>query len=136
MRDRSPACGFGARFGEGAGFRSMVYNSARYRSAVRALAVGLFVAGSLVCAKAGPNDEGDKALAAQKYDRAMALYRKAADGNDPWGQVNVGKMYENGQGVAKSPKQAAVWYAKAAGHGNDWAQNSLGSLYGARKQTN
>ena len=44
----------------------------------------------------------------------MALYRKAADANDPWGQVNVGKMYENGQGAPKSLVEAYRWYSTAA----------------------
>ena len=44
-------------------------------------------------------------------------------------QRNLGVMYENGNGVPQSFKEAAVWYRKAADQGNSRALRSLGSMY-------
>ena len=44
-------------------------------------------------------------------------------------QVIMGVMHQNGQGVKRDYKEAALWYAKAAKQGNAQAQFNLGTLY-------
>ncbi|MCX6895340.1 MAG: tetratricopeptide repeat protein, partial [Verrucomicrobia bacterium] len=41
---------------------------------------------------------------------------------------NLGRMYENGQGVAPDPTDAAKWYRTAAERGFGGAQNNLALL--------
>jgi TPR repeat protein len=69
------------------------------------------------------------------HDRAADLVgtadrvRQAALGGDPTSQVNLGLMYETGQGVPKDYAQAMLWFRKAAEQGNGWGQGNLGNLY-------
>lgn len=53
----------------------------------------------------------------------------AAAKGDATAQYNLGQMYEVGEGVAQSDKQAAAWYAKAAAQGHTDAQYDLGVMY-------
>ncbi len=43
-------------------------------------------------------------------------------------QYQLGRMYDNGQGVTQDYKEAAKWYRMAAEQGNSMAQNSIGSI--------
>ena len=43
----------------------------------------------------------------------------------------LGRMYENGRGVAQAYSAAIHWYRKAADHGDAAAQFNLGTLYGS-----
>jgi TPR repeat protein len=63
------------------------------------------------------------------YKRAAAWYRKAAEQGDSLAQVNLGVLYDHGQGVRKDYKQAAAWYRKAAEQGNPRAQSNLSESY-------
>lgn len=56
------------------------------------------------------------------------LQEKAQSG-DPAAQLNLGKAYENGNGVPQSDKQAVKWYRAAAEQGNATAQNNLGLMF-------
>jgi TPR repeat protein len=67
--------------------------------------------------------------AGHKYADAVANYRVAADQGNALGQNSLGTMYENGQGIARDPAQAAFWYRKAAEQGYAPAQDNLGALY-------
>lgn len=57
-----------------------------------------------------------------------ALKVKAEKG-DIEAQCQLGKCYEDGVGVAKNGKEAAVWYRKAAERGYDFAQFNLAYCY-------
>ena len=59
----------------------------------------------------------------------MVWLRKAADRGDSRAQSNLGLMYANGTGVARTAAQAAQWYRKAADQGEVSAQFSLGLMY-------
>jgi TPR repeat protein len=48
------------------------------------------------------------------YAQAANWYRKSADRGDAAAMKQLGKLYENGRGVPKSPTEAQQWYAKAA----------------------
>jgi TPR repeat protein/serine/threonine protein kinase len=64
-----------------------------------------------------------------EYPEALKWLRKAADQGNALAQVNLGRMYENGNGVPKDMVEAAKWYRKAAEQQNPWGENSLGCLY-------
>jgi TPR repeat protein len=58
----------------------------------------------------------------------MRWYRRAADQGNSQAQVNLGRLYERGMGVAKDNAQAIRWYGLAAGQGNTDAENNLRRL--------
>lgn len=44
-------------------------------------------------------------------------------------QVNLGWMYQKGEGVTQNYTEAMHWYKKAAENGDAWAQFRLGDMY-------
>lgn len=62
-----------------------------------------------------------------KYEEAMQTYLK--EKNNPWCQVNIGVLYEKGQGVAQDYKKAIEWYKKAADQGDEVAMRNIGLSY-------
>ncbi len=67
----------------------------------------------------------------QTPDHAEAAnwYRKAAARGSAKAQSNLGRLYANGLGVARSDAEAARWYRKAASQGLAEAQYNLGNRY-------
>ncbi|MBT8001457.1 MAG: sel1 repeat family protein, partial [Rhodospirillales bacterium] len=63
------------------------------------------------------------------YEKAAKWLRKAADLGNGSGQQFLGKLYEEGKGVTKDPKEANKWFRKAAENGNVQAQFALGQNY-------
>ena len=55
----------------------------------------------------------------------MAWYKKAAAQNNSDALINIGYMYENAHGVAKSLSQAKSYYQKAANLGSELAKKNL-----------
>uniref|UniRef100_A0A914VDN6 CARD domain-containing protein n=1 Tax=Plectus sambesii TaxID=2011161 RepID=A0A914VDN6_9BILA len=55
--------------------------------------------------------------------------RKSAEQGNADAQFNLGLMYENGQSVPKSYKQAVKWYKKSAEQGDADGQFNLGKMY-------
>jgi TPR repeat protein len=53
----------------------------------------------------------------------------SANQGDPYAQINLGRMYEKGEGVPQSYTEAVKWYRLAAEQGNGYAQNNLGMMY-------
>ena len=62
------------------------------------------------------------------YDKAMTLYRKAADQGLAAAQNNIGVMYWDGEGVRQDYYEAVRWLRKAAAQGNEDAKKTLKSL--------
>jgi len=52
-----------------------------------------------------------------------------AEAGDPVAQLNLGKIYDDGNGVPQSDDLAAKWYRAAAEKGNAAAQSNLGLMY-------
>lgn len=63
------------------------------------------------------------------FQAALQLYQKAADQGHPPSQFSLGRMYSNGKGVIRDPKQAVYWWKKAADQGYALAQDILGWMY-------
>ena len=66
-----------------------------------------------------------QSAAASQFDEMKAL----ADQGDADAQVNLGVMYDVGDGVPKSDAEAVKWYRKAADQGDTGAQHNLGVMY-------
>jgi len=54
---------------------------------------------------------------------------KKAEAGDAEAQVQLGRAYEEGNGVLQSDESAVRWYRKSAEQGNANAENSLGVMY-------
>lgn len=66
----------------------------------------------------------------QNMEKAVQLYRLAANGGNEDAQFSLGHAYETGQGgLKKDLKEAARLYELAAQKGNVQAMNSLGDAY-------
>lgn len=74
-------------------------------------------------------DEGLAAARAGDLATALAEWKPLANNGHPEAQYSLGIMYENGEGVAKDPVEAAKWYRKAAEQGHASAQFKLVLLY-------
>ena len=53
----------------------------------------------------------------------------AAERGNPEGQLELGRMYADGEGVPENDAEAVRWYRLAAEQGNASAQNNLGLAY-------
>jgi TPR repeat protein len=60
---------------------------------------------------------------------AFRLFLTAAKAGDSSAQLNVGYLYDTGQGVSQSRVQAMYWYRKAVRQGEAAAANNIGTLY-------
>jgi len=63
------------------------------------------------------------------YTVAFTKFKTLAENKNPAAQYAVGRMYENGNGVAEDEGEAVRWYRAAAGQGYAFAQDKLGGLY-------
>lgn len=63
------------------------------------------------------------------YPAALALFKQAAAKNEPQAFVEIGKMYEYGRGVGRSPATAFVQFKKAAQLGSRVGKRKLGICY-------
>ena len=72
-------------------------------------------------------DMARKEYNAHNYPAAAAYFFRAAETGHAKSQVNIGYMYEMGEGIAKDIEHAVFWYQKSAQQGNAVAQANLGS---------
>ena len=75
------------------------------------------------------NDAGRRDEAFKLWKEVLPLLRKAAEQGNADAQNKLGRMYDNGEGVAKDAVEAAKWYRKSAEQGNADAQNNLAYCY-------
>ena len=61
--------------------------------------------------------------------QAVIWYRKVADQGDADAQIELGRIYEKGIGVAQDTAEAAKWYRRAADLGDADGQTQLGVLH-------
>ncbi len=59
----------------------------------------------------------------------VAQLQAQAQAGDPDAQLNLGRAYEDGNGLPQSDQQAVKWYRVAAEQGNAIAQNNLGLMF-------
>ena len=65
----------------------------------------------------------------QSDENAVKWFTKAAEKGLASAQYNLGRCYENGDGISKSYEKAVEWYSKAANQGDARAQFGLGECY-------
>jgi len=66
---------------------------------------------------------------AKDLTEAVKWYRKAAEQGYAPAQVNLGRMYEYGWGIAQDHVEAMKWFRKAAEQGNKEGRGSIGRMY-------
>jgi TPR repeat protein len=66
---------------------------------------------------------------AKNFTGAMPYLRRAAEAGNVRAIVQVGLMYERGEGVTKGAAEAVRWYAKGAALGDATAEKDLGYMY-------
>lgn len=66
---------------------------------------------------------------AKNDQQAAYWFEQAAEQGNPYAQMALGDLYEQGTGVTKNLKVAADWREKAAKRGNVQAQLKLGQMY-------
>ena len=74
-------------------------------------------------------EQGQSAVRAREFDKALLAFQHAADGGDARAMNGIGDLYVEGNGVPRDYQQAFAWYEKAAAGGNSRAMASLGRLY-------
>ena len=86
----------------------------------------------LVLAGAGPapTDAGEaqQAYAAGRYDVARRLWTARAEAGDPTAQLNLGTLYDLGQGIPRDPAVAYSWYRRAAIAGEPAAEFNVAAM--------
>ena len=73
--------------------------------------------------------QGWEAYQSGNFSSAMQFWMPLAEQGDANAQLNVGLMYDAGQGVSVDHARAAEWYRKSAESGLAAAQYNLGLLY-------
>jgi TPR repeat protein len=92
----------------------------------------LLIAIALVFTHAAWSGDFEDGLAAynrKDYTTALKKFRSAAQQGNAAAQTNLGKIYEQGEGVAQDYKEAVRWYHFAARQGIAIAQYNLGLRY-------
>ena len=94
------------------------------------IAVGTVVV-SAARAAVDPNQalRCERAYNHRDFVTALNICGPIAEAGHDESQVIMGVMHQNGQGVKRDYKEAALWYARAAKQGNAQAQFNLGTLY-------
>lgn len=74
-------------------------------------------------------DEANNAYGNKDFIKALSLFRSSAELGNAEAMINLGGLFENGQGVQKEYTLAMNWYRKAADLYNPVAFNSIAYLY-------
>lgn len=70
------------------------------------------------------------------YTEAARWFGLSAAQGNPYGQANLGIMYESGKGVPHDIAEALKWYQLAAAQGNEYAHKALTRLASTPPQQN
>jgi hypothetical protein len=76
-----------------------------------------------------PFSDASRLLERGKVEEAFRLFFAAAKAGDSRAQLNVGYLYDTGQGVSRSRTHALQWYRKAVQQGEAAAANNIGTIY-------
>ena len=91
------------------------------------VAVAMLVLPSTVLA--GPYEDGKSAYVEGDYEKALTLFKAAAEGGHAEAQLLLGFLHYNGEGVAQNYGTAFRWFRKAADQGDVRSQAQLGVMY-------
>ena len=91
--------------------------------------VMIFLGGANLTATGQSLIDGLTAYYNGEYIAAYEILKPLAEQGDEYAQLNLGRLYYNGQGVLQDYAEAAKWYRFAAEQGNAMGQANLGILY-------
>ena len=74
-------------------------------------------------------DQGWQAYDAGQYKEAFEIWQTLAEQGHELAQVNLGAMYDAGQGTAENPAKAFELFLAAARRGNPYAQYNVANMY-------
>jgi TPR repeat protein len=97
--------------------------------AVESAAVAAPAAAPAVAPAGATAADGWAAFEQGNPQMALAIFTSLAEAGDASMQVQVGQMYDFGQGVPQDDAEALNWYLRAAEAGNNKAQYQAGMLY-------
>jgi hypothetical protein len=78
---------------------------------------------------ADTNNDGVKTFMSGDYPTAFKIFTPLAEQGNAGAQFNLGRMYDDGQGVPQDYKLAVKWYSAAAEQGISAAQHNVGVMY-------
>jgi len=73
-----------------------------------------------------------EALDERDFARGFTMLRPLAEAGDAVAEVELGQLYDRGEGVSRNAQEAEGWYSKAAEQGNAKAEYLLGRKYALR----
>ena len=73
-------------------------------------------------------DMGEECYLKEDYVKAVEWYTLAAEKGDAEAQYSLGYCFDNGHGVPRDFKTAAIWYRKASEQGHKQAAECLKKL--------
>jgi TPR repeat protein len=95
--------------------------------------VRLSAGASVICwvtqAWGGPLEDGKAAYRRGDYTAALGFWGPLAAKGDRTAEAEIGRLYDLGLGVPRTPEMAVAWYQMAASHGNAAAQCNLAVMY-------
>jgi len=91
----------------------------------------LMVVGIISSCYADSYTDGKKALEAKMYSKSVEAFTKACSENNFKGCYELGKMYENGTGVAQNKYEAGTLYAQACRGGEALGCSNMALSYDA-----
>jgi TPR repeat protein len=92
-------------------------------------ALGIAAAGGQTAATPQPHAQDQQSAHTKLSATQVSKLRASAEAGDASAQFNLGRAYEDGNGVPKNDDSAVKWYRKAADQGNAEAENRLGVMY-------
>ena len=81
------------------------------------------------CLLSGNGTKRDEARAKKIFKRIFPVLENMAKQGDTTAQIQVGCMYEIGEGVEQNEEQAVYWFTEAAKQGNTEGQLILAEMY-------
>ncbi|MGD8961321.1 MAG: tetratricopeptide repeat-containing serine protease family protein [Desulfobacterales bacterium] len=105
----------------------------RWPMIVAAAVLLLFLTNPIIQAKSASStsryDQGWQAYDSGHYARAFEIWQALAEQGHELAQVNLGAMYDAGQGTAENPTKAFELFLAAAQKGNPYAQYNVANMY-------
>ena len=96
---------------------------------MKKILIAFLAAAIFTTAQAADFDKGLESYNSSDYAGALRELKPRAERGDAVAQYAIGRMYENGEGVAKNYAEALKWYRRAAAQGLARAQYNLGWMY-------
>ena len=100
----------------------------RLSSAIAAI-IGVAMIGLAAPAGADEFDDAFIAYSSGDFETARIFFLTLAEGGDIRAQFLLGRIYSEGQGVAKNEAESVKWYLLAASSGDIVSQLALGTMY-------